>query len=123
GEIVRDVDDRGPGRPQLSDEIEELLVLSRRERCGRLVEDDEARLCRECLRHLDELPFTGRQKLNQSAGRDVEADRGEQLAGSIARLRPIDQAALRRKIRDADVFGNAQIAEKVELLVDEGDAI
>ena len=73
-EDVRDVDDRLAVGGQPADQLEEPRRLPRGERCGRLVEDDDARVELQRLRDLHELALAGREALDRRVGRQVQAD-------------------------------------------------
>ena len=103
-EDVADIDDRDALRAQPVDDVEEAVGLARRQRCRRLVEDDDLRLGAQRLGDLDELALALRQPADQRRRRQVEVDRGEQFAARWSRAarrsmngRPTDQLAGSRR--------------------------
>ena len=61
GLAMRDEDDRGAGRPEVAEDGEEALDVRRRQRRGRLVEDEDAPGGGEGAGDLDELALGDRQ--------------------------------------------------------------
>ena len=53
----------------------------------------------------------------------ADVERGEQLARPLAHRAPVDRAeAVLRRVPHENVFGDGQLGEEQELLVDRGDA-
>ena len=79
----------------------------------------------ERLGDLDELPFARRQPLDQRVRGELEIDLRQELrarACIAARSTRASGPPPARESVDEDVFGDREVGEEVELLVDEGDA-
>ena len=70
-------------RVSLADQLEQARGLARRQRGGRLVEDDDAGVELQRLGDLDQLPLARREPLDQRIGRQVEIDLAEQRRGPL----------------------------------------
>ncbi len=97
-ERMRDEDDRYAALLEIADEIEEVFLLFRSERGGRLVEDDHLGAMKHGARNLDHL-LLGRAERADSDGRiDVEVQRlQELLRGDVDAAQTIVKALLAEK--------------------------
>ena len=117
-----DVDDGRALVAEAAEELEQPVDLLLRERGGRLVEDQDARLVGERLRDLDDLPLADAQRADRA-----RPGRGRRPSGR-ARLRPLadrapaDEAAPGGEPAERDVLGHGQRRRVLELLVDHPDA-
>ena len=95
-----------------------------RQRRGRLVHDQDARVVRERLGDLDALPVADRELADRRAHVEVaDVERVQHLARALAHRAPVDRAeAALRRVAHEDVFGDRQLGEEQELLVDRRDA-
>ena len=141
-ELVRDVDQRDAVGLQLRDQCEQALGLARRERRGRLVHDQQARLALQRLRDLDQLLLGDDQMLDQRVGACRQADQSQHAFGLGAhrsvvepRARPAARRArtgvrstkephqtARLLVAEEDVLRDGQVLGERELLVDHHDA-
>ena len=98
------------------------VVLGQRR--GRLVHDQDARVVRERLGDLHALAVADRELADRRAHVEVaDVERGEHLARPLAHPAPVDRAeAALRGVAHEDVFGDRQLGEEQELLVDRRDA-
>ena len=120
---VADEDHDPPAARVPARELEHPAGFCRTERGGRLVEDQHERPASERLRDLDQLALRDRQGVDAPSRVDLEADRGEQLAGGGVHRPPVDeQAALARSPAEQQVLRDAQLADERKLLRDHRDA-
>ncbi len=119
---VRDVDDRDPVRAKLADQREQPVGFARRQRRGRLVQHQDARLPIKCPCDFHQLLLGDRQ----GGHRRVRPERGAQpLQDRPARLRhraavqpPAGAAYL---VAEMDVLRYRKVRRQRQLLVDDGD--
>ena len=114
-----------PCARQPPDDLEQPLRLAGGERGRRLVEDDEPRLPGQRLGDLDELALALRQPHYWRDRRHLEVDELQRLPRLVSQLAAIDErqpVQPPREMVEKDVFLDAEIREKAELLMDEGDA-
>ena len=125
-ENMRNVDHRLAGLAQPLDQAEQPFRFARGQRRGRLVEYDDWGVELQRLGDLDQLAFARRQPLDQRFRSKVEIDLRQKIARAGTHGGPIDQSerseTAAREAVDEDVLGDREIAEEIELLVDEGDA-
>ena len=109
---------------QPADQREQPRRLARRQRCRRLVEDDDAGIELQRLGDLDQLPLARRQALDQRLRRQVEIDLRAAARRCAARnAAAIDQSAAPRGMAPMKMFSAIdEVGKEVEFLVDEGDA-
>ena len=86
-QAVTDIDDRGAGGDNPADDIGQRFDAGDVEARGRLVEQQDLRVCRERLDDFEELPLRRTQLSDQRIGRDAEAVRRQLLC------RPLPLAA------------------------------
>ena len=99
------------------------LDLGRRERGGRLVEDDDAGAREQHAGDLDQLLHADRQVAEPRHRIDVDAEFGELLAGLARHAAPLHEAeAVGRLGAEKDVFGHRQVRGDAQLLMHHGDA-
>ena len=122
-EAVRDEEDGvAPGAQRL-DDAEQPLDLVRRQRRGRLVHHDDARVRRQRLRDLDELLIGDREAPGEPVRVEPDAELLEQRCGLAPHPSPVDSSeALERLDADEDVLGDAQVGEERRLLEDDRDS-
>ena len=122
-EPVAHEQDRDPARAQVPDDREQPLDLVGRQRRGRLVEDQDARLDRQRLGDLDELLVGHRQAADGRADVEPDVELLEQGLRRPARGAPVeDPEPAGRGVADEHVLGDGQVREQARLLVDDGDA-
>ena len=92
GEAMGDVDDRDARVAQAPDHLEQMLRLGRRQRRGRLVEDQEAEIARERLGDLHDLRLGGRELAYREGRVEGDAEIGEQPLRAPPHLPAIDAA-------------------------------
>ena len=118
-ESMRDEDDRDAALLEIADEVEEVFLLLRRQRCGRLVEDDDLGAVQNRACDLDHL-LLGRAKAADGGGRrDVEIERlQELLRGDVDAAQAVVELLLPEKQVLRDRHGRHQAV----LLEHHGDA-
>ena len=107
---------------QRARDAEEPLDLGARQRRGRLVHDDHARVPGERLCDLDELLVGDGQPARRAVGIHPHAEPVEERCGLAAHPAAVDaMAGLQRLGADEDVLGDAQVREERRLLEDDRD--
>ena len=122
-QAMRDVDDGHALARELSDDLEQVVALGRRQGRGGLVHDQNAGIQRERLGDLDQLLLADAQACDLARGirgepepRAESARRGEQPPAID------EQARDQRLAAEKDVLGDAELGHEAQLLVDDGDA-
>ena len=104
------------------EDLEEGRDLGRRERRGRLVEDDDRGARKEYPRELDELLQTDGEVSDPLARVDVEAEARQESGRTLAHRPPVDDAEAPRRLRaEEDVLGDREVGRDRELLVHHAD--
>ena len=118
-----DVDDCHARCRQPFDHAEELFGLVRRQRRGRLVEDEYGWVKGHGLGDFDDLLL--RHSQIASARPDVNGDSQprENLLGLCVGCRPVDESAPLRRPTEQDILGYGQPWHQTQFLIDHGDAI
>ena len=123
-EAVGNVNDADALFAEFADEREEAVGLGEGEAGGGLIHDDEPGVQGEGLGNLDELLLGDGQPVHPGAGGDLEAEAAEQGSGVGVDLFGIDEtegvAGLAAK---EDIGGGIEVAEDIQFLMDEGDAM
>ncbi len=116
-------DDRGALVAQPSQSREQAFHLGRRQRRGRLVQNDDPRPGKQHPGDLDQLLQADRQVAEPSQRIDVDAESGELFTGFARHAPPLhDSEAIGRLHAEKHVLGDRQIGRDAELLMDHGDA-
>ena len=103
--------------------VEQPLDLGRRQRRGRLVEDDDAGAREQHAGELDQLLQADRQIAEPRHRIDVDAESGELLAGLARHAPPLHEAeAVGRLLAEKDVLGDRQVGHDAQLLMHHADA-
>ena len=126
---MRDEDDADALAADQPDPAEQLAALVRRQRRGRLVQQDHPRRMGESAGNLDQLPLGLAEAVDPRRGIDPSTDEREARFGAGQHDAPIDVAEPardgvrehRRRV-DQDVLGNAQRRQQRELLMHHHDA-
>ncbi len=119
---VTDEHDRDRALAQPLHDLEQPLDLTQRERCGRLVHDQDARIGRQRARDLDQLLLRAAELLQGHARVASEADRVDQHRGRAADLPTVKAPeAIRRHVTEEQVLGDRQIGEQPRMLMDHGN--
>src|SRR5882724_6582571 len=123
-ESVRNVNERNSLFTQTMQQSEETSDLIFRQGCGGFVQDENSVIVAERLGDLHQL-LQGRSKLADQRRRcDVKIKIREQLCCTAIELGPVDNAhALQRFVPKKNILGNAHRRDKIELLVDDANAI
>ena len=100
-------------------QVEQMVGLLRRERGGRLIEDDDARLVEHGARDLHHLPLRRRQRAGKLRGIDLEVQPLQHLPGGVANLAHRVEGAL---AAEHDVLRHGELRHQAGLLVDHRDA-
>ncbi len=90
---------------------------------GGLVQDQQADVLRQRLGDLHQLLLADAEAFDRGVRVDVQADSGQQVDRAVARLRPVDQAALDDLVAQEDVLGDRQLGHQGQLLVDDHDTL
>src|SRR6266508_5468630 len=116
------IEDRRASCEDTNDAVE-ALDLAGPERCGRLVEDQQADVAdRDRLRDLDELLLGHRQVADGAIGIDRDLEAVERLACTLASAAPRDKSTSARKPAEVDVLGDGQRGNERELLIEGRDS-
>ena len=108
---------------RLGENGEQALDLGRRQRRGRLVENDDARAGEQHARELDQLLHADRKIAEARARIDVEPEVLQLLGGASRHPPPGDDAeAIDRLSAEKDIFGDAEFRRDAELLMHHADA-
>ncbi|MFT3848997.1 MAG: hypothetical protein QM739_10020 [Propionivibrio sp.] len=100
-----------------------MLDLTRRERGGRLVEDQQARVVGERLGDLDHLLLRDAQRADLGLGVDLDFEPRQILTGLLEHRRLVDDEAVALgQAAEIHVLGNRQPVDQAEFLVDRRDA-
>ena len=123
-EAVADEDDGDAMRAEIADDGEQRLGLVRRQRGGRLVEDQQFGVAGERLGDLDDLLLGRRERTGLDPRIDMAgADPDEQLARLGRERLAVDQAGpAGHVIADEQVLHHRQRGDQRQLLVDMDDA-
>ena len=122
-EEVRDEDEALALGPQPVDDLEELRHLGRRQRRGRLVEDDDPGTREQHAADLDQLLQAQGQAAGQGRRIDLDAEPGQMLARHLRHVPPAHRAeAVGRLAAEEHVLGDGQIGNDRQLLVHHADA-
>ena len=100
-------------------QVEEMVGLLRRQRRGRLVEDDDARLVEHGARDLHHLPLGGGQRAGELRRVDLEVQPLQHLPGGAAHLAHRIEGAL---ATEHDVLRHGELRHQAGLLVDHRNA-
>ena len=127
GEAVADQQDRHAARAQARDEVEQPADLLRRQRRGRLVEQQHARAELERARDRHELALAAGQVAHRPAGRPGRRCRARASLGRLARHAPAVEQRDRpeppaRLAAQEDVRRDVEVVAEREVLVDDLDA-
>src|SRR6266498_1240590 len=118
-QVMRDEQERDPGRAQRLHPGEEPVDRGGVELRGRLVQDDEARPERQRSRDLHELALLHREIAGQPARVDVDAVLAEHVRRPAAQAPPVDEAVPGLAV-DEQVLGDGQVGNDGRLLVHAG---
>ena len=120
---VRDVNDGDAFCLELLDDGEEPLDLRRRQCRRRLVQHEELAVIAQRLGDLDQLHLGNAERLDARPRIDVEADLLEQRDGApVERLAVDDAEGAAWQVFQHQILGDAEIRQKVELLMHDADA-
>ncbi len=122
--LVRDVAHADAGLPQAPDHAEKLGDFLVRQRRGRFIEDEDTRTLRQRLGDFDHLLLSDRDVSHPVGRLDVGYSEFTEEGGRVGvHPAPVDGAeAVGRLAVEKDVFGNRELGDQVELLMDDGDA-
>ena len=118
-----DVDDRRALGLELSDDGEQPRFLARRERRGRFVEDENARVAGERARDLDHLAVAHAELFDRVLWTEPAPEPVEERLRAGGHGGGVDEAGAPRKIFDEHVLRHRHRREQRELLMDESDAV
>ena len=115
-----DEEDRDAFAPQGLDDPEEATRLVSRQRCRRLVHDQDANAQRERLRDLEGLLRRDGETARRRADVEARAEPLEDDRGVAPHRRPVDDPAA-VTMADEDVLGDGEVGEDHRLLIHRGD--
>src|SRR6478609_4011780 len=121
-ELVADHDAGHAPRAEPGHEAEQVLGVALVERRRGLVEDQQLDVLGQRLGDLDQLLLADADVLDLRVGVLVQPDPGEQLARTLARVEPVDDAVLGVLVADEEVLGDREQRDECQLLVDDHDA-
>ena len=108
-------------RPQIPDDLEQLVDLRLRQRGGRLVKDDDLRFMADGLGDLTHLLFADGEVAHLLGRVDVDAQLVEKFLRFFVHAGVVNQEALFELPADKDVLGNGQMVHHVQFLVNDDD--
>ena len=111
-----------PRAVSLRIDLEQAVDLTRGQRRGGLVEDQQPGVREERPGDLDHLHLGDAELLHGRVGRHLEADLLEQLERAVAQLPTVYETTVGRQVLEGEVLFDGQIGEQVELLVHDPDA-
>src|SRR5260370_9239757 len=121
-EAVADEEDGQAAVAQRADDREEALDLVQRERRGRLVHNQNARIQRQRFGNFDQLLVGHGQPANGCLCRNRDLELAEQTARRAPHTAPVDGAERgRRLVAQEHVFGHREVRKQSGLLVNDGD--
>src|SRR5690606_9824414 len=121
---VRNIDDRYAARLEVRDDAEEHIDLRRAQRRGGLVHDEDTGVERNGTGDLDELLLADRQVFRQRIGGNAGLQAIEKRIGLLDLCLVVDAAQSARYFAGGeDVLGNGEVAEEIQLLKDDADAM
>ena len=122
-DLVRDVDDRSAGVPQLPQDLEQSRNALTRERGARFVHDQQPRLPVEDSRNLDKLLLGKRKALDEISAVTRGTDVAEDFGGATVDRAVVDAAADRPRLAtEKYIRADTQRRNEAQLLVDQPDA-
>ena len=122
-EPVRDQQHRRALIAQAADDAKELLGLRRRQRRGRLVEDQECRSAVSARAISTNCSSATESPAISALGIDLDAELAERRAGARLHRLAVDGAeGGHRALRPCDVLGDVEMGKELRILVDGGDA-
>ena len=122
-QTVRDINDSHTFGLQLCDGLEELCGFFIGQRRGWLVHDDDLGLMIQCLCDLDHLLLRNAETADPASDVDIHLQRIDNGLRVAVDVLPVDaRGVFHRKRAEEDVFRNAQLRNKIELLIDDADA-
>jgi hypothetical protein len=122
-EEVRDVHDSRPGSAKRADNIEEMHSLLGRQRGGRLVHDDQARVAGERSQYLHSLLVCGAQSTHDRVWRHSESNPDYKLLKSSTHRPLIEQPTTIGLNPEKDVLDDRSTRLKGQLLGNDGDTV
>jgi hypothetical protein len=121
---VRDVDDGHAPRLEVRDDAEQHIDFGGAQRRGRFVHDEDAGVERDGAGDLDKLLLADRQVFRQRIGGNAGFEAVQKFVGLLHLRLVVDAAQAAGDLAGGkDVFGDGEIAEQVQLLEDDADAV
>ena len=121
---MRDVDDADAVASESADLLEQIADVILRDGGGRLVHDDDAGVLGDGLGDLDLLLLSDREVSHQGAGRNTQVQRLEELDGPCLHGATVCEDASGAELAaQEDVLVDGSVQNRVELLVDHGNAV
>ncbi len=99
-----------------------MLNFARRQRTGRLIKGDDARVARQRFGDFDHLPLAERQVFQRHVGIDIHAKVFQLQTGFVAQQLTVNQPALVRQLAKIDVLRHAHFRYQMQLLVNDRHA-
>ena len=112
-----------PVGAQLPHQREQPVGFARRERGGRLVQDQDLRVRVQRAGDLHQLLLGDRQAADQGVRGERRAEPLQHRAAAVAHGAAVDAAAAMRLGAEIDVLRHRQVRRECQLLVDDGDAV
>ena len=119
---MRDVDDRHAGAGHAADDLEQAIDLPRRQCRRRLVHHEHAGAPEQGLRHFDHLLFGDAEAIDAAIRIDLQAHFVQAAASRLAKAGAVDDARPSRLVAEQDVFGDGELRNEAQFLVDGRDA-
>ncbi len=116
------VNDTDTGCLQVADDLEQQARFLLGQRGGRLIHDQHFGIKRKRLGDFHHLALRHGKAAHQRIWMDIDTEAIETAFGIGTQLLAVDQETFSRFARKIDVFGNAQMRNEIEFLVNDGDA-
>jgi hypothetical protein len=101
--------------------IEEPFGLFSAKRRGWLIENEKLGISGKSLSDFYQLLCRNPKRPNQPAGGELQAKPAKLFGCPSIHLFPVDEKSLPRQMTDENVFGDTEIGEKTQFLVNEAD--
>ena len=116
------VNDTDTGCLQVADDLEQQARFLLGQRRRRLIHDEHFGIERKRLGDFHHLALRNGKSAHQRIRMNIDAEAIETAFGIGTQFLAIDQKTFSRFARKIDVFGNAQMRNEIEFLVNDGDA-
>ena len=124
-EAMADIDDADAALLEAAHDVEQTRHVAFRQRRGRLVHDEDARVMRQSAQNLDALTVADGQDADDLIRREiVDFERVRAAVAASARIarQSMRPAPASGRMAEKDVLGDAELGKQQQLLIDRRDA-